>query len=319
MSLLYKLLIFTSFAFIIARTINPSGEESQVLITDIDKKGKNYKYYELDRSGLGYSELGNFSDQDSVRVKFYIREVFAEDNGDKQKFKVDLKINSDTKRLSYSNKKKSKYSQKNRPGRSISEPGIWYSDIRYSEFKNLSINRVSGENLIIRAVVEKIDRSDLTGKTIETINNQKKHKIDTRSNRTGKIVSRKWYKISERSDKLKFEVVGPTSIRVFSRVGNPSHDSNSNDYSLFIKEDGLDIGTFYFTTELSSLSNIHDTGEKISKWRTCWINVPKGKHYYTISQGVTLLREPALQANLQDEIYSPDSPIFVRVKRYDEN
>ena len=108
MSLLYKLLIFTSFAFIIARSINPSGKESQVLITDVDKKGKNYKYYELDKSGLEYNELGNFSDQDSVRVKFYIREVFPEDNGDKQKFKVDLKINSDSKRLSYSNKKKSK-------------------------------------------------------------------------------------------------------------------------------------------------------------------------------------------------------------------
>ena len=318
MNLLYKLLIFTSFAFIVARSINPSGEQSQVLITDVDKKGKNYKYYELDK-GLEYNELGNFSDQDSVRVKFYIRAVFPENDGDKQKFKVDLKINNDSKRLSYSNKKKSKYSQKNRPGRSISEPGIWYSDIRYSEFNSLSINKVSGERLIIRVVVDKIDRSNLTGKTIETINNQKKYKIDTRSNRTGKIVSRKWYKIAESSDKLKFEVIGPTSIRVFSRVGNPSHDSNSNDYSLFIKEDGLDIGTFYFTTELSSLSNLHDTGEKVSKWRTCWINVPKGKHSYTISQGVTLFREPALQVNLQDEIYSSDNPIFVRVKRYDEN
>lgn len=319
MSLLYKLLIFTLFTLLIARPINPSNKETSVLITNLDKKGKNYKYYELDKSGLEYSELGSFSDRDSVRVKFYIREIIAKDKDNKQKFKVDLEINSETKRLSYRNKKKSKYSLKDRPGWSVTDPGIWYSDIMYSEFKNLSINKVSSEKLIVRTVVEKIDRSDLTARTIETINDEKKYKIDTKIQKSGKLISRKWYKIVENSDKLKFEVVGPTSIRVFSRVGNPSHNSSANNYSLFIKEDGLDIGTFYFTTELSSLSNLHDTGDKVSKWRTCWINVPKGKHYYTVSKGISSLKEPEFQANLQDEIYNADNPIFIRVKRYDEN
>ena len=319
MSLLYKFLIFGLFTLLIAKPINPSGKESQVLITNLDKKSKNYKYHELDKSGLHYNKLGDFSDDDSIRVKFYIREVIAKDEKDKQKFKISLEINGDSKKLSYSNKKKSKYSLRSRPGWAVSDPGFWYADIRYDEFKVLSIYRVSKENLIVRTVAEKIDRSNYIARTLETINDEKKYKIDTRSSKTGKVVSRKWYKIIESSDKLKFEVVGPTSIRVFSRIGSPSHNSSSNDYSLFIKEDGLDIGTFYFSTELSSLSNLHDTGNKISKWRTCWINVPKGKHYYTISKGISLFNEPEFQANLQDEIYSSDNPIFIRVKRYDEN
>jgi len=318
MSLLYKFLIFTFFALLIAKPISPSEEEASVLITNLEKKSKNYKYYELDKSGLQYSDIGNFSDEDSVRVKFYIREVVANNKVDKQKFKVDLKINDKTKRLSYKNKNKSKYGLKDRPGWSLTDPGVWYFDIMFNQFKDLSINRVSSEKLIVRAVVEKIDRSGLTARTIETINDEKKYKIDTKIQKSEKLISRKWYKIIENADNLKFEVVGPTSIRVFSRVGNPSHNSN-NSYSLFIKEDGLDIGTFYFTTELSSLSNLHDTGEKVSKWRTCWINVPKGKHYYTISKGASSIREPEFQANLHDEIYNADNPIFIRVKRYDEN
>ena len=109
-----------------------------------------------------------------------------------------------------------------------------------------------------------------------------------------------------------------SSIRIFSRIANPSHNSKNNDYSLFIKEDGLDIGTFYFTTELSSLSNLQATGEKISKWRTCWINVPKGKHYYTVRKGAFPNRELEFEANLQDDTYNTGNPIYIRVKRYDE-
>ena len=319
MSLLYKFFIFTLFSLLIAKPINPSDDEKSVLITNVNKKGKNYKYYELDKSGLVYSELGVFSKEDSVRIKFYIREVIAKEKESKQKFKVDLDINGETKKLSYKNKKKSKYSLKDRLGWSVTDPGIWYVDMMFSEFKGLSINKVSNEKLIIRTVVEKIDRSKFVARSIETINDEKKYKIDTKIQKSGKLISRKWYQIVENSDKLKFEVVGPTSIRVFSRVASPSHNSSSNNYSLFVKEDGLDVGTFYFSTELSSLSNLHDTGEKVSKWRTCWINVPKGKHYYTISKGISSLREPNFEANLQDDIYNVDYPIFIRVKRYDEN
>lgn len=319
MNLLYKLLFFTFFGLLMAKPISPIDNEKSVLITNLDNKNKNYKYYELDKSGLKYSDLGNFSGEDSVRVKFYIREIIPSDKGSKQKFKVDLDINGNNKRISYKDKKKSKYTLKNRPGWSVTDPGIWYLDIMYREFQNLSINRVSSEKLIVRTVVEKIDRSGLTARTIETINDEKKYKIDTKIQKSEKLISRKWYKIIENSDKLKFEVVGPTSIRVFSRIGSPSSNSNVNNYSLFIKEDGLDVGTFYFTTDLSSLSNLHDTGEKVSKWRTCWINVPKGKHYYTVSKGMSSLKEPEFQANLQDEIHNTDNPIYIRVKRYDKN
>jgi hypothetical protein len=320
MSLLFRLYIFGLFPLLMAKTINPDGKETSVLLENINNNGKNYKYYELDKTGLEYSHIGEFFEDDSVRIKFYIREIIAEDKKQKQSFKIDLSLNDRTKELYYKNKWNSKHSLKNRPGWSVTEPGIWFIDIMYSEIKTLSIDRIpkSREKLIIRAVVEKINRQKLIPRIIETLNVESKYKIDTKSEKNGSLLSRSWYKLSRRPGELQFEVIGPTSIRIFSRIANPSHNSKNNDYSLFIKENGLDMGTFYFSTELSSLSNLKNTGEKVSKWRTCWINVPKGKHYYTIRRGVFPSKEFEFEANLQDDIYNSEDPIYIRVKRYDQ-
>ena len=320
MNLLFKLSVFTLLSLLIGKPIIPSGDEQSVLLVNVNDKGKNYTYYDLDKSGLDYSDIRGFSDKDSIRIKFYIREVVSEDKKGKQNFKIDLILNNKTKSLSYKNKNNSKHSLKNRPGWSVTEPGIWFVDILYSDIEKLSLNKSkrSGDILIVRSVVEKINRQKFISRTVETINSEKKYKIDTRSQRTGKLLPRKWYQLVDNSDELQFEVVGPTSIRIFSRIGNPDHDSRGNDYSLFVKEDGLDIGTFYFNTELSSISNLHDTGEKISKWRSCWINVPKGKHYYTIRKGTFPIKELQFQANIDDYIYNTDNPIYIRVKRYDQ-
>ena len=109
-----------------------------------------------------------------------------------------------------------------------------------------------------------------------------------------------WYKLNEKSNELQFEAIGPTSIRVFTRLGQPViNDENS--YTLFIKEDGLDIGTYFFKSEISAISLIKTSGEKVGKWRTCWINVPNGKHYYTIKNGGM-----------------SNNPIYIKVKQYEK-
>jgi hypothetical protein len=318
MNLLFRLFIFGLLPLLIAKPINPDGKETSVLLENINNKGKNYKYYEIDKTGLQYSQMGEFSEEDSIRIKFYIREIISKDKKQKQSFKFDLTLNGQTKKLSYRNKGNSKHSLKDRPGWSVTEPGIWFVDVMYSEIKTLSISRISKDKLIVRSVVKKINRQKFIPRIIETINVEEKYKIDTKSEKNGSLLSRQWYKLSEDSDELQFEVVGPTSIRIFSRIANPSHNSKNNDYSLFIKEDGLDIGTFYFTTELSFLSNLQVTGEKISKWRTCWINVPMGKHYYTVKRGIYPSTELEFEANLQDDTYNTGNPIYIRVKRYDE-
>ena len=52
MILLYKFFILTFFALLFAKPIDPIGTEKSVLISNSKKKSKNYKYYELDKSGF---------------------------------------------------------------------------------------------------------------------------------------------------------------------------------------------------------------------------------------------------------------------------
>ena len=139
MNLLFRLFIFGLLSLLIAKPISPDGKETSVLLENINNNGKNYKYYEIDKTGLQYSQIGEFSEEDSIRIKFYIREIIAEDKKSKQSFKIALTLNDKTKELYYKNKDNSKHSLMNRPGWSVTEPGIWFIDMMYMDFKNLLI------------------------------------------------------------------------------------------------------------------------------------------------------------------------------------
>ena len=330
MNLLYKFFIFLFFATLFSKPLIPmdANKDASVLIKN---KSKNYRYYELGKDGLSYSSLEGFSNEDSVRIKLFIRQVIAEKNNKEQNFGVKLVLNEeDEKEILFTNKNNSMRKISNRPGWTCTDAGIWFIDIMFKDFKSLSIKEIKGkalrkflnDDLIIRAQVSKIARVKSTPKTIHTINIEDKYKIDTFNTKAGEkksLISRDWYRLESNQDELQFEVVGPTSIRVFSRIGFPSATRN-NEYHIFIKENGLDIGTFYFTTELSSMSNLAKTGEKVSKWRTCWINVPKGKHYYTIRKGINPNTLSNYEGGGPDKEQGIESnPIYIRVKRYDKN
>ena len=55
----------------------------------------------------------------------------------------------------------------------------------------------------------------------------------------------------------------------------------NDDYLIYVKEDGFDLGTFYFTTEISDKSIVSNSNESVSKWRSTWLSVPEGNHYYS--------------------------------------
>ena len=329
MNLSYKFFIFLFFSTLISKPLIPSDIDKETSIL-IKNNNKNYRYYELDENGLNYSNLDGFSNEDSIRIKLFIRQVIAEKNNKEQNFGVNLILNNnDSKDILFTDKNNSSRKIPQRPGWTCTDAGIWFIDIMYKDFKNLSIKEIKSktlrkflnDDLIIRAQINKISRAKATPKTIHTINIENKYKIDTFNTKredNQSVISRDWYKLRDNQDELQFEVVGPTSIRIFSRIGFPSASSN-NEYHIFVKEDGLDIGTFYFTTELSSMSNLAETGGKVSKWRTCWINVPKGKHYYTIRKGVIFNSSINNETNYTNsELNNNSNPIYVRVKRYDK-
>ena len=297
MNQLNKSLFFILLSFFFSKAIIPDNGSSIIL----EKDSNEYIYYQFKKDGLRYTDLGNYSKSDSVRIKLFMRAIVPSEVKGKEAFQVKLDLNGKRlKNLSY-NKSKSKLDIKGKFGRIPTQSGIWFVDVKLEDFISLTVK--GNKNIIVRAQVSKINRDKYSSfKSLSALNKQTKYIIDTKTDKSkSKPKASYWYKLSSKNKELQFEAEGPTSIRIFTRLANPSNNIKENDYSMFVKEDGLDIGTYLFSTESSSISHLRSSKDRVGKWRTCWINVPKGKHYYTVRKGDL-----------------SDNSIYLKVKQYDK-
>jgi hypothetical protein len=135
---------------------------------------------------------------------------------------------------------------------------------------------------------------------LKTVNRQDRWRIETRNEK--EIKTKLWYPL-KKNKQLQYEINGPASVKVFTRVefdnGNPK-----GDYYMRIREDGYDLGTYYFNTEKSEESSVSKTGETVGKWRSVWLNIPKGKHYYTFTL-----------PNIED---NSEKTVYIRLKEWQE-
>ena len=143
-----------------------------------------------------------------------------------------------------------------------------------------------------------IEQNGSYGEIIHTVNRQDRSEIIT----AGKQKPTKWYVLNT-ENKQQFEIRGPAKVRAFSRLEYAG--KNITDYYyLFVREDGIDLGSYYFRTEKSTESSVMDSKYPVGKWRSLWLNIPVGKHYYTFSL-------PSMEAN-------QDKTIFIRLKEWKE-
>ena len=66
----------------------------------------------------------------------------------------------------------------------------------------------------------------------------------------------------------------------------------------------LYLGTLNAKVHISTESSVLDSKENVSKWRSLWLNIPDGKHYYTFSL-----------ANLAE---NQEKTVFIRLKEWAE-
>jgi len=82
---------------------------------------------------------------------------------------------------------------------------------------------------------------------------------------------------------LQLEARGENKLRILTRLQFSDSMGQEESYRLRVSEGKKVIGTYYFNTERSSTSQIEGRMDKVpGKWRSCEINVPKGKHRYDI-------------------------------------
>jgi len=288
------IILLVYLATLNARVHTPIEDEENIKLT-IGKK--EWTYYELD-DGLIYDDIGRQYDiGDSIQVCIYSR-IMASSEKKNKKYGFRVTINdNELMQLKYK-KEGSDVTNPERPGWGYSKSGIWffYLPIQETRYK-INVEPLTKKPIIyLRLTSNRIKTNGNFTKVIKTVNHQDRIDIVTNEKK------RKYYMLNGENQQL-FEIQGPAKVRAFSRM---KLDNNrlTDDYYIFVREDGIDFGTYYFQTEESSESSVLDSKETVSKWRSLWLNIPDGKHYYTFSL-----------ANLVD---NQNNTVFIRLKEWTE-
>ncbi len=272
----------------------------------VETVGKT-EYYKLDKNGVLFEELSSdFEYGDSIRIKLFFRHAVKSDFKGEKEFRVAVALNNEEAYALAYEKEISTKQKNNKKGWGWTKAGIWFIDIDVKDFNKLLVIRDESKNkkIIVRAQVSKLSRNSrykYTFNSFDPVNRVLRTKIATKkdSKPDTPIISY-YYKLSDSKKTKHFEIIGPTSFQLLTRLEAPNEDQTQNDYSVFIKKDGIDIGTYFFNTEISQESKVASSQMPVGKWRSCFINVPKGRHYYSISKG-----------------HISDKAIYIKLKEYE--
>tara|TARA_B100000945_G_C20413716_1_gene614017 strand:+ start:690 stop:1625 length:936 start_codon:yes stop_codon:yes gene_type:complete len=277
----------------------PVGKEEKI---KLKVKNKERIYYELDKDGLLYRNIGKqFNLGDSIQVSFHSRTIKAPTGKKNRNYGFNIQID-DNEPIELKYKKGgSSVTSKSRPGWNYTQSGKWFTYLPVKkENYTIKITPLKGNPVVyIRLNSKKIDTKGSFINVFETVNRQEKVKIKTE----GKKISTNWYALKG-SKQQQYEIEGPKKVRLFSRLEYGKLVLENN-YYIIVKENGVDLGTFYFETEESSKSLIVNSDNKTSKWRSIWLNIPKGKHYYTFK--------------LNDISKQKDQVVLIRLKEWQKD
>ena len=286
-----------------ARVHTPIEDEKNIILMI---SGKEITYYELD-DGLIYDNIGiQYDIGDSIQVGIYSRTIMASAEKKNKKYGFLVQINdNEPKKLKYK-KKGSDVTSPERPGWNYSKSGTWYFYLPIQENGyTIKIEPLDRKPVVyLRLTTNRIKKKGRFTEVIKTVNHQKKIKIETKrqGEKKKETISTLWYPLNG-SNLQQFEIKGPSTVRIFSRI---LFDNNRqmDDYYIFVREDGIDLGTYYFKSEKSIESSVAVSRDYVGKWRSLWMNIPDGRHYYTFSL-------PNMEAN-------KDKTIFIRLKEWKE-
>ena len=281
----------------------PSGNKEKITL---NIKGKERIYYELD-DGLIYKGVGKqFEMGDSIRIGIHSRTIKAPTGKKDRNYGFTFQINNgDTQKLKYK-KSGSKVTSSDRPGWNYTESGVWYVylPVKKKGYK-IKVESLKGNPVVyLRLTSHDLIKEGKYSEGIKTVNRQDRWRINTMKEiNSGKDVSTTYWYPLQGNEQQQYEISGPASVRVFSRV-QFDNENLEQDYYLRIRENGYDLGTHYFKSEKSDRSYVAKTQKLVGKWRSMWLNIPKGRHYYTFTL-------PNIDNNQKKSV-------FIRTKKWEE-
>ena len=236
---------------------------------------------------------------DSIRIGIYSRSIKAQTGKKIRNYGFTIQIdNGKPQKLKYK-KYGSNVTSVDRPGWNYTQSGVWYMYLPVKEkgYK-IKVEPLKGNPVLYVRVYSRELKKQGEFVALKTVNRQDSWRIKTQNKDKPTL----WYPL-KKDKQLQYEINGPASVKVYTRV-EFDNSNPKDDYYMRIREDGYDLGTYYLYTEKSEISSVPKTGKKVGKWRSVWLNIPKGKHYYTFTL-------PNIEDNLEKTVY-------IRLKEWQE-
>ena len=297
-------LLFLNLELLQAVVHKPKGNEDKIKLTI---KGKERTYYELDNDGLQYKGVGKqFEEGDSIRIGIYSRTIKAPTGKKNRNYGFTLQIgDGKPRKLKYKKQGSTVFSEE-RPGWNYTKSGVWYVylPVREKGYK-IKVEPMKGNPVVyVRVTSHLLEKTGKYSGILKTVNRQDRWRIVTKKepNASEDIVTTYWYPLKG-DNQQQFEITGPASVRILTRVQFDEENTKEN-YHIRIREDGFDLGTFYFSSEKSDASYVAKARTPVGKWRSTLLNIPVGKHFYTFTI-----------PNIKDD---RTKTIFIRLKEWKE-
>lgn len=268
--LLQLLLILGFINPLEAKLVKPSqnGEEKEILIIG----GKRRLYYPIKEDGLHYSIQG------PARLEFISRLPAIKKKKKSHPFNYSIVIDGkDTVKVNHRYKIQSSVKSVQHPKHKYTHSGNYFINL---EKGSHTVELLEGNGLKYPVLIRVIT------KDFENLGKHKKvlspmvHQNSVTVNSNGKKVD---YFECTSALPLQVEAKGKKTLKILSRLEFTNVMGQEESYRIRVTEGKKVIGTYYFNSERSSASQIAEKPEIVpGKWRTCEIDVPKGKQRYNI-------------------------------------
>jgi len=253
-----------------AKLLKPTrnGEEKEVLIVN----EKRRLYYPIKNEGLFYSMEG------PMRLEFISRYPVLRKKKKSHSFHYRIVLDGrDTVQVNHGYKVQKTIKSIQHPKHKYTHSGNYFINLGKGSH---SVELLAGANLkfpvLIRVVAKEFESLGKNKEVLAPMVHQNAVHLLT----DNKDV--KYYECT--SDlPLQVEASGEKTLRILSRLEFSDSMGQEASYRIRVREGKKVIGTYYFNTERSSVSQIQGRDNKVpGKWRSCEISVLKGKHTYSI-------------------------------------
>ena len=264
------LLILMSFSTLSAELLKPTagGEEKEILKI----AGKRRIYTIIKNEPVVYQIHG------PARIELIARYPSSKKSKKSQNFSYQLTVD-DEEPIKINHRYKLQKSI-----RSIQHPSHYYT-FSGNYFINIgngshTLTFSAGDNqrypVLLRVIKKDFETSIIGKRELQPMVFQSNRKVVVE----GKEIS--YYELF-RGRPLQVEVNGPKTLRILSRLVFEPQMGDEESYRIRVKSSSKVFGTYFMSTEQSSSAVIVGLPDKVpGKWRTCEVDIPKGKQVISI-------------------------------------